>query len=95
MLKFRNLISNIKKYFTLFKSLYKDKRTPLISKVFLWAAIGYTAMPFDIIPDFIPVIGHIDDIIIVPSLLFVSLKFIPKALYEEHYNRIFKKRIKL
>ena len=90
MIRLGEIKNNFKKYLNLFKSLYQDKRTPAISKLFLWLAVGYAILPFDIIPDFIPVIGYIDDALILPSLIFIALKFIPKSLYREHYNRIFK-----
>ena len=90
MISFKKLKNNFKKYIELYKSLYKDKRTPLISKILLWLAIGYAVLPFDLIPDFIPIIGHIDDAIIIPGFIFFALKFIPKSLYREHSDRIFK-----
>jgi uncharacterized membrane protein YkvA (DUF1232 family) len=62
----------------------KDSRTPLVSKILLSLAIGYLLLPFDLIPDFIPIFGQIDDIIIVPLLIYIALKLIPKELIEEH-----------
>jgi len=47
------------------------------------AAIGYTLLPFDIIPDFIPVIGHEDDVIIVPLLVIAALGMIPPEVMQE------------
>lgn len=81
---------NISKRIRLYQALYGDKRTPKAAKVFLGLAIGYFFLPFDLIPDFIPVIGHLDDVIIIPGLIFVAMRFIPKTLYQEHYRAIFK-----
>lgn len=82
----------LKKYLKklqLYKNIYKDKRTPLTPKIFLWLAIAYLLLPFDIIPDFIPVIGQLDDIIIVPALVFIALRFVPRRIYDEHYANIY------
>lgn len=89
-IKFNEIKVGFKKRINLYKALYTDKDTPTISKVFLWLAIGYLFMPFDLIPDFIPIIGQLDDVIIVPGLIFIALKFIPRSIYQKHFNRIFR-----
>jgi arsenate reductase len=74
----------------LYQAIYADKRTPRLSKWLIGLAIGYALLPFDLIPDFIPVLGHLDDIIIIPLLLFMARKTIPANVYQEHYQRIYK-----
>jgi uncharacterized membrane protein YkvA (DUF1232 family) len=55
-------------------------QTPLFAKILLGLAIGYLLLPFDLIPDFIPVIGQLDDLVIVPGLVYLALKLIPEEL---------------
>jgi uncharacterized membrane protein YkvA (DUF1232 family) len=54
-----------------------------MAKVLIGAAIAYALSPIDLIPDFIPVIGHLDDLIIVPLLVYMALKLVPKDVVEE------------
>ncbi len=63
-----------------YQLIRKDKRTPKMAKILLAIAIGYTFLLFDLIPDFIPVIGQLDDLIIVPALVILALKMIPKEV---------------
>lgn len=55
-----------------------------MTKILLGAAVAYAVTPLDLIPDFIPVVGHLDDAIIVPALVFLALETIPRALLDEH-----------
>lgn len=66
-----------------YRLLYKDPRTPLLSRVLLWLAVAYTLLPFDFIPDFIPVVGHLDDLVIVPGLVIMALTLVPSEVREE------------
>ena len=86
---FSKIKNNLKKYIALGIRLKNDKRVPKISKILLGLAVAYFFMPIDLIPDFIPVIGHLDDIIFVSVLIFLSIKFIPKRVFSEHYSKIF------
>ena len=88
-LTFKRIKINIKKSISLAKALKEDIRVPRISKILLAVAIGYSLMPFDLIPDFIPVIGQIDDLIIIPLLIFLALRLIPKKVFSENYHKYF------
>lgn len=66
-----------------YRLLYKDPRTPRLSRMLLWLAVAYTLLPFDLIPDFIPVVGHLDDLVIVPGLVIMALTFVPPEVREE------------
>ena len=76
--KLRSFGISIKREISYYRLLMQDKRTPKLAKILLGAALGYLLMPFDIIPDFIPVLGQADDLIIVPLLVILALKMIPE-----------------
>jgi len=62
---------------------YKDNRTPWYAKVLLLITVGYALSPIDLIPDFIPILGYLDDIIILPLLIALAVKMIPKEILKE------------
>jgi uncharacterized membrane protein YkvA (DUF1232 family) len=62
---------------------YKDPRVPLYTRIFAACVVGYALSPIDLIPDFIPVIGYLDDLLIVPAGIWLSLKMIPAAVMVE------------
>ena len=78
----------LKKKLALYRLVLKAPRTPRLPKVLLWLAIGYTLLPFDLIPDFLPVIGHIDDVIIVPLLIVLALRLIPIEVMEDCRKKV-------
>ena len=70
---------------TVFLSL-KDQDMPLLAKVLAMITIVYALSPIDLIPDIIPVLGYLDDIIILPFLLAMTIKLIPKNVWERNNN---------
>jgi uncharacterized membrane protein YkvA (DUF1232 family) len=61
----------------------KDARTPWYANVLITATIAYAVSPIDLIPDFIPVLGFLDDLVIVPAGIYLSLKMIPDEVMQE------------
>ncbi|PKL23562.1 MAG: hypothetical protein CVV47_14795 [Spirochaetae bacterium HGW-Spirochaetae-3] len=55
----------------------KDPATPLPARVLIICAVGYAVSPIDLIPDFIPVLGQLDDIVILPLLIALAIRLIP------------------
>ncbi len=60
----------------------KDKETPIIAKILAGITVVYALSPVDLIPDFIPVLGYLDDVILLPMLITLTIKFIPKEVLE-------------
>ena len=61
----------------------KEKRTPWHAKIIAAIVVVYALSPIDLIPDFIPVLGYIDDLIILPSLTAWCIRCIPKDVFED------------
>lgn len=60
----------------------KEKDTPFLAKIIAGTAVVYALSPIDLIPDFIPVIGYLDDLILLPLLVAMTLKLIPDETFE-------------
>jgi len=65
----------------------KHPRTPWYAKVLAALIVGYALSPIDLIPDFIPVLGYLDDLIIVPAGIALLIKIIPRDVLEECRSR--------
>jgi len=81
--RLKSIAKSFKRELQFYQLVLKDRRTPRVAKFLLGLAVGYALLPFDIIPDFIPVLGQLDDVIIVPVLVIVAVKMIPKVVLEE------------
>ncbi len=62
---------------------YKDPRTPWYAKAFAALILGYALSPIDLVPDFIPVLGYLDDLVIVPAGIILLMKMIPPGVMAE------------
>jgi uncharacterized membrane protein YkvA (DUF1232 family) len=62
----------------------RDKRVPLAAKLVAAGVAAYALSPIDLVPDFIPVLGQLDDLVIVPLGILLAVRLIPPALLAEH-----------
>lgn len=62
---------------------YRDPRTPWYARLWTAIVVGYAFSPIDLIPDFIPVLGYLDDLVLVPLGIWLALKMIPPQVIEE------------
>ena len=88
---FKEIVTGFKRELFIYQGIFHDPRTPLAGKIFLGLAIGYLCLPFDLIPDFIPLLGHLDDLVMVPLLLYLALRCVPAYLVLEYRNEFNRK----
>ena len=62
---------------------FKDPRVPWYAKAFLACVVGYAFSPIDLIPDFIPILGYLDDLILLPIGIMIALRLIPDHVLVE------------
>ena len=86
--KFKSRVKLLKSELEVLILVYKDKRTPLLPKLIIGITVGYLLSPIDLIPDFIPIVGLLDDLIIVPLLIRLSINLIPLYILEEARGKI-------
>ena len=81
--KLRSAGSTFKQEIRVYQLVLRDERVPKRAKWLLGLALAYLASPIDLIPDFIPILGYLDDAVLVPALVILALKFIPKEIIVE------------
>lgn len=69
-------------------SALRDPRTPWSAKILGAVVVAYAVSPIDLIPDFIPVVGYLDDLILVPAGLWLVRRLIPADVLSEHRGRV-------
>ena len=75
------LIASLKENIYALYLASKDTRVPLAAKLVILLVVAYALSPVDLIPDFLPVIGYLDDIIILPLGIWLAIKLIPRDVW--------------
>jgi uncharacterized membrane protein YkvA (DUF1232 family) len=72
--------------YTLYKA-YLDPRVPWYVKILILLLLGYFISPIDLIPDFIPIIGYLDDLLIISLTIYIIVKLMPLEVYQDCRNK--------
>ncbi len=86
---------SLKKEITALYYAYQNPEVKLLPKLIIIFTIGYALSPIDLIPDFIPVLGYLDDLIIIPALITLSIKLIPKEIMDESREKAIREPLQL
>ena len=66
----------------------RDSRTPWYAKVIAICTVAYALSPIDLIPDFVPILGYLDDVIIVPAGIALAIRLVPAEALEEARGKV-------
>lgn len=66
---------------------YRDPRVPFYVKVVVILTVAYAFSPIDLIPDFIPVLGYLDDLVLLPLGIWLSIRLLPDAVVQEYREK--------
>ncbi len=83
MHRWQQLVATVKTEIHVYRRVLKHPRTPRLTRWLLGLALAYLLSPLDLIPDWIPLLGQLDDLVIVPLLIFLALRFVPEGLVTE------------
>lgn len=84
----KNLAKHVSQEFAVYKLISKHPHTPWHAKLLLGLALGYLVLPFDLIPDFIPILGQLDDVVIIPLLIYFALRLTPEWIVEQCRQKV-------
>lgn len=82
--RLKDRVAAFRREIGIYRSVMADPRCPRTARWLLGGAVVYALSPLDLIPDFIPVLGHFDDAVILPVMVYLAIRLIPKELIAEH-----------
>lgn len=88
-------VKSLKNEITALYYAYRNSRVPFLPKLIIIITLAYALSPIDLIPDFIPVLGYLDDLLILPVLITLSIKLIPFEIMQESRKKAEEEPVKL
>jgi uncharacterized membrane protein YkvA (DUF1232 family) len=82
-MQWKTIGHRFKEEFRVYRLVLQDDRTPKFARWLLGIALAYALSPIDLIPDFVPILGHLDDLVIVPLLIIIAVKLIPPSVIDD------------
>lgn len=86
--RLRALATHARRELGVYRLVLADPGTPRSARWLLRAAVAYLLLPFDLIPDWIPVLGQLDDLLVVPALIWLALRRIPPPVLQRARQRL-------
>jgi uncharacterized membrane protein YkvA (DUF1232 family) len=86
--RFFQLLAHLPSFLKLFSRLVKDPRVNLAPKLVVLGVLVYVVLPTDLVPDFIPGLGQVDDVVVLLAGLKLFLRLCPPEVVEEHVKTI-------
>jgi uncharacterized membrane protein YkvA (DUF1232 family) len=93
--KLKIKVKKLKKEIIALYYAYRHPRMPVLPKIIILFTLGYALSPIDLIPDFIPILGYLDDLLILPVLITLSIKLIPHEIMEESREKAINQPLQL
>ncbi len=85
--RLKNTAKKMKQHVYVLLCAYRDRRTPWFAKALAFGVAAYAFSPVDLIPDFIPLLGYLDDLVLIPLGVALVLKLIPAEVLEDSRRR--------